>query len=153
MRRMRRIRRGFTLIEVLLVAGILAVMMAFAVPNLIGRAEKTKIKLALAAIGRNGSIATALTNYKFDMGKYPSTDEGLAVLFLAKDRVEDQKYDGPYISDMSVEELKDPWGNAFVYRSPGEFHPDSYDLWSCGPDSKDDGGRERSDDVKNWIEK
>ena len=140
------------MIEVLLVAGILAVMMAFAVPNLIGRAEKAKIKLAQGAVGGNGHIASALDEYRSDMGKYPSTEEGLAVLFLSKDRVEDTRFSGPYMKGV-YEELKDSWGSPFEFRCPGEFHPDGYDLWSRGPDSKDDGGRERSDDLKNWLEK
>ncbi len=146
-------RSAFTLIEVLLVAGILAVLAAFAIPSLMGTATKAKIKLAEAAIGRNGPIAKGLNNYKWDMGKYPETDEGLAALFKPKDfKKEDERYGGPYIEG-SIEELKDPWNNPFEYRSPGEMNEDEYDLWSRGPDGKDDGGKEGSDDIKNWIEK
>jgi general secretion pathway protein G len=146
-------RRGaFTLIEVLLVAGILAVLAAFAIPSLLGQATRAKERIAEAAVGRNGPIAKGLNAYKFDMGKYPDTDEGLQVLFLPKDRVEDDRYDGPYMEG-SFEELRDPWNNPFEYRSPGEVNETSYDLWSRGPDGIDDRGREGSDDKKNWIEK
>ncbi len=146
-------RRGaFTLIEVLLVAGILAVLAAFAIPSLLGQAQKAKRKIAQAAIGRNGPIAKGLDNYKFDMGKYPDTDEGLQVLFMAKDRVEDERYDGPYMEG-TYEELLDPWSKPYEYRSPGEFHENGYDLWCRGPDGIDDGGKSGSDDIKNWIEK
>jgi len=154
MRRKRQLRRsGFTLMEVLLVAGILAVLAAFAIPNLLGRAEETKIKIAQATIGRNGPIAKGLDQYKWAMGKFPDTDEGIKVLFLPKEyKKENERYDGPYMNG-TFEELKDPWSNPFEYRCPGEMNQDGYDLWSRGPDGKDDGGKEGSDDVKNWIEK
>ncbi len=146
-------RSAFTLIEILLVAGILAVLAAFAIPNLMGQATKAKIKLAEAEIGRNGPMGKALNAYKWDMGKYPDTDEGLEALFQSKEhKKEDPRYDGPYIEGR-FEERKDPWGNPYEYRSPGEMNEGEYDLWSRGPDGKDDGGKEGSDDVKNWIEK
>lgn len=138
-------RSGFTLIELLLVAGILAVLAAFAIPSLMGQATKAKIKLAEAAIGRNGPLAKALDGYKWDMGRYPETDEGLDALMKKKGEVDDERYGGPYIEN---DVIKDPWSNPFEYRSPGEFHEDSYDLWSKGPNTEDD-----SDDIKNWIEK
>ena len=154
MRRKVQLKRGpaFTLIEVLLVAGILALLAAFAIPRLFSQAEEARIKLAKAAVGRNGPIAKGLSAYKWDLGQYPETDEGLAALFVAKDRGEDERYKGPYLEG-TAEELKDPWGNPFEYRSPGEVNEDGYDLWSRGPDMKDDGGKEGSDDIKNWVEK
>ncbi|MDO8631025.1 MAG: type II secretion system major pseudopilin GspG [Phycisphaerales bacterium] len=152
-RKVSRRRSAFTLIEVLLVAGILAVLAAFAIPSLMGTADKAKEKLAYAAIGRNGPIAKGLTSYKWAMGKYPDTDEGLAWLFKPKEfKKEDERYDGPYLEGR-FEELRDPWNNPFEYRSPGEMNEDGYDLWSKGKDGKDDGGKEGSDDIKNWIEK
>jgi general secretion pathway protein G len=145
-------RSGFTLIEVLLVAGILAILAAFAIPRLIGQAEQAKINIAKAEIGRNGPIGKALENYKWDMGMYPETDEGLQALFQPKGSVDDERYHGPYIEG-AYEELKDPWSNPYIYKSPGDVHEEGYDLYSTGPDGKDDGGKEGSDDIKNWIEK
>lgn len=145
-----RTRRAFTLIELLLVAGILALLAAFAIPRLMGQAEKARAKLAEAAIGRNGPIAKALDAYRWDMGKYPETDEGLNALLQRKSRVDDERYNGPYLENDKIE---DPWASPFEYRSPGEFHEDGFDMWSRGPDRKDDGGKEGSDDIKNWIEK
>jgi general secretion pathway protein G len=153
---MRRISRrkvkGFTLIEVLLVAGILALLAAFAIPRLYQKAQEARIELAKAAVGRNGPIAKALESYKWDVGKYPDTDEGLAAIVAPKTSRGDEKYKGPYL-EQRIDELKDPWLNPFEYRAPGQFNEESYDLWSRGPDGNDDGGKEGSDDIKNWTEK
>lgn len=145
-------RSGFTLIEVLLVAGILALLAAFAIPRLFGQAERARVDLARAQIGRNGPIAKALEAYKWDMGRYPESDEGLMVLFQKKSEVDDERYTGPYLEG-TYEELKDPWGSSYYFRSPGDVNEDGFDLWSAGPDRKDDGGKEGSDDIKNWIER
>lgn len=148
-KQIKRHKRGFTLIEVLLVAGILAVLAAFAIPALYSQARQAKEDIAKAAVGQAGPIAKALEAYRYDMGAYPDSDEGLAALMQKKADVDDERYEGPYIQN---DELKDPWGHDFRYRSPGEFHEDSYDLWSTGQDGKDDEGKEGSDDVKNWKE-
>lgn len=153
MRKMKRRRRaGFTLIEVLLVAGILALLAAFAIPKLFEQATEAKINLAKAAVGRNGPIGKALGSYQYNMGALPDSDEGLAALFQSRDRMDDDRYKGPYL-DGSYEELLDPWGKPFEFRAPGDVNEESYDLWSVGPDGIDDGGKEGSDDIKNWIEK
>ncbi len=151
-RKICRRRSAFTLMEVLLVAGILALLAAFAIPKLFEKAQEAKIQLTKAAILRNGPIAKSLENYKWDIGKYPDTDEGLMGLFENRSGRDDERYKGPYL-DGEYEELLDPWSNPFEYRSPGEIHEEGYDLWSRGPDGIDDGGQEGSDDVKNWIEK
>lgn len=148
-------RRGaFTLLEVLLVAGILALLAAFAVPALMGQAEKARIRLAEAAVGRNGPIAKGLDNFRFDVGRYPDSSEGLAALYKAPSGLDDDggQWKGPYMNG-TPEELRDPWGNEYEYKSPGEVNEDGYDLWSRGPDRKDDGGKDGSDDLKNWKDK
>ncbi len=152
MRKRNRRRSGFTLIEVLLVAGILALLAAFAIPRLFDQADQAKVKLAEAAVGRNGPIGKSLENYKWDMGLYPSSDEGLAALFQPKTNVADDRYRGPYLEG-SFEQLRDPWGEPFQYRSPGDVNDTSYDLWCMGQNREDDGGKGGSDDIKNWIEK
>ena len=149
-RQTRRRRSAFTLMEVLLVAGILALLAAFAVPKLFQTATDAKILLAEAAVGPNGPISSALERYKYDMGRYPETDEGIDLLLQARDEVNDERYKGPYLNNDKIE---DPWGSAFEYRSPGDIHEDGFDIWSRGPDREDDGGKEGSDDIKNWIEK
>ncbi len=154
MRRIRRERRkAFTLLEVLLVAGILALLAAFAVPALMGTADKARIRIAEAAVGRNGPIAKALDGFRFDIGRYPDTSEGLAALFKAPSGLDDEeKWKGPYIEG-APEELRDPWDQEYEYKSPGEVNESGYDLWSRGKDMKDDGGKDGSDDIKNWKDK
>ena len=151
-RKTHRRRSAFTLMEVLLVAGILALLAAFAIPKLMDKARQAQVKIAEAAILRNGPIAKALESYKWDMGKYPDTDEGLRALFENPGGRDDERYKGAYLEG-DYEELKDPWEKPFEYRCPGEIHEDGYDLWSCGPDGEDNSGKEGSDDIKNWIEK
>jgi general secretion pathway protein G len=142
-------RRAFTLLEILIVVGILAVLAAFVVPNIIGAGDEAKIKMAQSAVGRNGIIAKQLKKYRFDVGVYPETDEGLEALFRIPGSVdEDSKlWKGPYLEG-PPEELRDPWGEEFVYVAPGKFNEDSYDLSSKGPDRKED----TDDDIKNWTE-
>jgi len=154
MRRNKHSRRSaFTLMELLLVAGILALLAAFAIPRLFEQATEAKIKICKAAIGKNGPIAKALNSYKWDMGQFPDSDEGLEALFQRKEEVDNESYKGPYLEG-AFEELKDPWSGAYEYRYPGEVHgEEGYDLWSRGPNKVDDGGKEGSDDIKNWIEK
>ena len=150
MKRNREYRRSaFTLLEVLLVVGILALLAAFVVPNLIQVGDEAKIGLAESAIGRNGPIAGAIKKYRFDLGVYPDTDEGLAALFERPRSIDDDdpRWKGPYLEG-TPEELRDPWTREYQYRSPGEFNETSFDLWSTGPLEKDD-----DDDIKNWREK
>ena len=143
-------RRSCRVIAWLLVARSLAVLAGFASTSLMGAATQAKRKLAEAAIGPNGPIAKALDSYKWDMGQYPDTDEWIAALFQSKNQVDDDRYKGPYVKN---DRITDPWDSPFEYRSPGEFHEDGFDLWSRGPDTKDDGGKAGSADIKNWIER
>lgn len=69
------------------------------------------------------------------------------MLYVAPDTV--GNWQGPYM-DGSLEELADPWGRPFLYRCPARYSDRGYDLWSMGPDGKDDAGAQGSDDITNW---
>ena len=143
-------RKAFTLLEILLVVGILALLAAFVVPNLMNSGRRAMIGIAKTAIGGNGPISQALDKYQFDVGVYPETDEGLKALFEMPSSIdeEDDKWHGPYLKG-DPEELKDPWKNEYQYKCPGDVNEDSFDLWSNGPDGKEG----TDDDIKNWKDK
>ncbi|UCD27985.1 MAG: type II secretion system major pseudopilin GspG [Planctomycetota bacterium] len=136
-------RRGFTLLEVLLVVGIIALLAAFVVPSFIGTEKSAKIKLAEGMVGTGGTLATQLELYRMAMGTYPDELKGLVE--KPDDEDEEAKWGGPYITD--PKSLRDPWANELQYKFPGEVREDSYDLWSMGPDGEDG----TDDDIKNWT--
>jgi len=140
--RVRQARGGFTLLEILLVVGLLALLAAFAIPALQRQGEAAKIKLAEAAVKSGGTISKAIIAYQFNCGKYP---ESLKDLF---DKPSDDKlaklWQGPYLQDR--EGLQDPWANEYNYQYPGTHNEKGFDLWSNGPDGKSD----TEDDIRNW---
>jgi general secretion pathway protein G len=129
-------RRGFTLIELMLVVIIIGVLVAMVAPKMSGRSEQARIAVAQADVDLN--IATALKLYELDNGSFPTTDEGLNALVAAPSTAKHWK--GPYLEKSPM----DPWGNTYQYKSPGT-HRSDYDLYSFGKD-----GTESSDDVVNW---
>lgn len=132
-------KSGFTLIELMLVVIIIGVLVSMVVPRLVGRSEEARISAAKADILAN--IAVALDLFELDNGHYPTTEEGLSALREGPGSATNWK--GPYLKRRSV----DPWGNPYVYRSPGDHSPD-YDLYSYGPDGAEGGG----DDITSWEE-
>jgi general secretion pathway protein G len=142
----RNARRGFTLIEVLLVVMILAMLAAFAVPSIIGAGENAKKKMAAAAVGDTGPIATSLNMFKLEIGRFPTTDEGLAALVIKPSTLEGAEGDNWRKFMEKAEMLKDPWNHDYGYKFPGEVNVDGYDLWSNGPD----GQQGTADDICNW---
>jgi len=130
-------KKGFTLIELMLVVIIIGVLVSMVVPRLVGRSEEARIAAAKADI--NANISVVLDLYELDNGKYPTTEEGLGALTLKPASA--VKWKGPYLKKISL----DPWGKQYVYRCPGD-HNNDYDLYSYGPDGVEGGG----DDVTNW---
>lgn len=135
------LRRGFTLLEILLALAILGMLVGLAVFNVdsvLGNSSATAAKLFV-----NDSIKLPLTSYRIAMGDYPSTAEGLQVLITAPSGKEAQ-WHGPYFSDSKIP--LDPWGEPYVYHYPGVHNPKGYDIYSKGPD-KIEG---TADDIGNW---
>ena len=139
-RRMAR-RQAFTLMEVLLVLVILVVLGSIVVMNFGNVQTGANINAAKSQIS---TLKTPLGVYRMDINQYPSTSQGLGALRQRPgDLANANKWKGPYLEqDLPA----DPWGNPYQYEFPGRRNPDSYDLWSFGPD----GVNGTADDIGNW---
>lgn len=136
-------QKGLTLIEVMMVVIILGVLVALVVPQFAGRTQQARRAAAQADV--NANIAMALELYYLDNGAYPTSEQGLSALTRKPDTPPTPlSWQGPYLKGKAS--LKDPWAQPYVYGSPGEHNPDSYDLFSTGPDLQKGGG----DDLINW---
>lgn len=129
---------GFTLVELLIVMIILGLLAALVAPKLFQKVGSSKQKAAKAQIAL---IESALDAFRLDIGRYPTTEEGLQAL---RKNPGLPKWEGPYLSK---DIPKDPWGNDYVYKCPGEHG--EYDLYSLGADGKE-GGEGENADIKNW---
>jgi len=131
---------GFTLIEMMVVMVIIGLLMALVGPRFIRQAEVAKVKAARAQIELLG---TALDTFRLDVGRYPSSQEGLAA--LRQRPFGTDRWDGPYLKK---DVPKDPWDRPYYYRSPGE-NGRPYDLYSLGADGTP-GGDGDSRDITSW---
>jgi general secretion pathway protein G len=132
-------RRGFTLVEILLVVTIIGILAALVIPKIAGRSDEARRKSAFSDV--NGGIKTAIGMYDVDTGRYPST---LNDLLAQPSDVRGWK--GPYFESGQLP--VDPWGHAYVYVYPGRKNTTGYDLYSMGPDNQDG----TADDVGNWMQ-
>lgn len=134
----KRSQRGFSLIEMLIVLGIIALIAGFVVSNLGGIFGGAQEDAAKAFV--ESGLEAPLMQYKLHTGSYPNTAEGIAAL-LSAPASKATKWRGPYIKQIPT----DPWGNPYQYRFPGTKNTAAYDLYSYGPD-----GQESGDDIGNW---
>jgi general secretion pathway protein G len=137
----RKQKRGFTLIELLLVLVILGVLAGIVVPRFGGQTERARETAAQTQIS---TFKTALDTYEVDMGSYPKGKDGLKELVTQPRNAKNWR--GPYLQG---DIPKDPWGNDYIYESPGKHNPSTYDIMSMGKDARVGG----DDDVTNWTQK
>ncbi|HET8655006.1 MAG TPA: type II secretion system major pseudopilin GspG [Longimicrobiaceae bacterium] len=143
MRRTHR-ERGFTLIELLVVILIISVLAALVAPNVfrhVGASREAAVRSQFELFG------AALDAYRLDNDSYPSTEQGLEALRLAPtgDPLP-RDWQGPYLNK---EVPLDPWGHAYVYRSPGADPLHEYEISSLGRDGKE-GGTGEDADLQSW---
>ena len=133
--------RGFTMLELLVVLGILALLATLAITNvgsIFGDAQGKTAELFVKQ-----TLKTSLFTYKLKMSDFPSTAEGLQDLVSPPANKADL-WAGPYIEGNKLP--PDPWGEPYQYKYPGVKNKGMYDIWSKGPD-KTDG---TPDDIGNW---
>lgn len=135
----RKRQQGFTLIEILIVVIIIGVLASLVGPKLFGKVGGAKQKAAKAQIELLG---TALDVFRLDVGRYPTTEEGLKT--LREKPSGGDSWEGPYLpKEIPV----DPWGRAYVYKFPGE--QGEYEIVSFGLDGAE-GGEGENQDVVSW---
>jgi general secretion pathway protein G len=135
-----RARSGFTLIEILVVIAVIAVLAALVAPNVFRHVGAAKEAAARSQIEMLGA---ALDAYRLDNGRYPTTVQGLKALWEQPDlEPRPSNWRGPYLRKQVPQ---DPWGNGYVYVSPGEQNARGYDLTSLGADGHRGGEVEDSD--------
>ena len=135
---MKRKRKGFTLIEIMAVAIIIALMFGFVGPKIFKNLSGAKANIA---IGKMGLITGALENFAIDCGRYPTQTEGLQALVTPPAELE-EKWTSPYLKE---KQLLDPWGNPFIYIEEGTINPGSYDLICLGADGVEEGEDDNAD--------
>ena len=131
---------GFTLLELLVVLGIIAMLAGIVGPQVMKHMVESKTKAAKVQIE---DLASTLDMYKLDAGGYPTTEQGLQALVEAPDNA--KHWSGPYLSKSKIP--LDPWQNEYHYVFPGEHS--KFDIFSYGADGKE-GGTGEDQDVVSW---
>lgn len=126
---------GFTLLELLVVIVIIGLLAAYVGPKYFAQLGKSEVTVAKAQIG---SFEKALDTFRLDVGRYPTTEEGLNALLTKPPTA--VKWNGPYLQKQVPQ---DPWNHPYVYRSPGS--KGEYDLLSYGRDGQPGGSGDDAD--------
>jgi general secretion pathway protein G len=132
--------RGFTLLELLVVMVIIGLLAGFVAPRYFAQVGKSQIKVARAQID---AFDKALDQFRLDVGRYPTSEEGLQALMAQPSG--EARWLGPYLKKGVP---ADPWGRAYVYQQPGT-HGGDFDLLSYGKDGRPGGSGEDAD-ISNW---
>ena len=131
--------RGFSLIELIVVLVILGLLATVVGPKVMNKLGKGKGEIAKVQIA---DLKSALDLFRFDVGRYPTSAEGLEALNTNPGV---NNWDGPYLTKKTLP--KDPWGREYQYRAPGEH--DDVDIWSLGADGSE-GGESENGDIVSW---
>ncbi len=126
---------GFTLLELLVVIVIIGLLAGYVAPRYFSQVGRSEIQVAKAQIE---SLEKALDQYRLDMRRYPSTEEGLEALVVKPSTA--TSWNGPYLKKAVP---SDPWGRAYVYRTPGRKA--EYEVVTIGRDGKPGGTGEDAD--------
>jgi general secretion pathway protein G len=133
-------QHGLTMIEIMVVMIIIGLLAALVAPRMFGKLGKAKTNAAFAQIEMLG---TALDSFRLDVGRYPTTSEGLEALLSPVSSIDE--WNGPYLKKSEIPQ--DPWNTDYIYESPG-LHGD-YDLYSLGAD-RAEGGEGEDRDIVSW---
>ena len=136
-------RRGFTLLEVLVVIVVIALLATLVAPNIFRNVGDAKVATAKAQIE---SLATALDTYRLDNGRYPTTAQGLQALWQKAAIDPPANWREPYVRKAIPD---DPWGRPYAYLAPGKANPSGFDLASYGADGQPGGDGENAD-ILSW---
>ncbi len=131
-------RKGFTIIELIVVISIISLLVVFVAPKMFRQLGQAKKDLV---IPRMKLVENALERFAINCGRYPDDSEGLGALLSAPEGL-DEKWRGPYLKR---KQLLDPWGNPFVYEAAGEVGSDIYILISYGADGEPGGDGDNAD--------
>lgn len=134
-------KNAFTLIELLVVIVIIGLLASLVAPKFFGKLDDAKLKTAKSQIEM---LSTSLDAFRLDTGRYPTTEEGLAVLWQRKNK-KIRGFVGPYLPKPVKE---DPWGEAYQYKKESK-NGNPYELFSFGPDSTV-GGTGNDKDISIW---
>lgn len=141
--RMTRKKRGFTLVEIMVVVIVLGILAAFVIPNLFSQTEQAKVAKARSEIG---TLETMLHAFRMNMNRYPTQEEGLDVLRVPPSSDDANLWKGPYaMKDLPL----DPWGVPYQYLVPAPNQIDEFGIVSYGKD-RAPGGEGDARDICSW---